>query len=1528
MNTKKRYAGVKKWLSLCLALLLVAGQPILSMATEPSDDAPLLQQEQQTESPVVPGEDEAGGQGPQVPGGEPEEGEGELSLFSAADFFLNDATHELDLCDGSILIAIDEDGQALTIEQEGTVTAGTIADTILITQSDADPVSNNLRIVNDAPARNAAPLKIAIENLNVHVAHGTKRAAIALGVGASGQGVCVELTVKGQNRLVGGGFSAALEVIRNEKPYSVGMQINDARYHETIIEETGFLTIDGDGRLTAIGGRGGAGIGGTNRVPAGSITIDMDDGGYIYATGGLDGAPGIGGMNSGAISIQGGTVEAYAVSDDSFNCSCGSCCGGDCQCVDCGGVNPDCGDPSCCGPDCDCAQPIYFGADVYMEDDEDMQALWTALEGYSCQCDGSMGCGNCGGLGDCECDDPAACGCPDCQLKLLFGIDLCAACGMEIGAGSGIGAASGGLVHQIEIGGDANVTAGSLYMENGLLDMSSGWLGNEMGAGIGGNIDDAKVQGGKAQILITGGDVHAFSVRPSGEDVFCSTGAGIGTGTMGYISSTKNNGIEIQGGDVRAYALDAEGAAWNIENGCMCGGLGAGIGTGAGGDCFACEPDEGIATGMNSENGYHAIHITGGNIIGASLGREIAYAVWDEWWYYLDCLPNAGAGIGTGVGSNMFSRNAGMTPGIYIGGNAVVTAHSVAENSAATHGGAGIGTGVDGMMNAVNEHGVGIDHSYVLIDGGDITAASIGKRAMVSANSGAGIGTGSSYDGGACGSCPFDPTNEPLAKVVINKGNVYAASMDEGATVYGGNSDGRNLGAGIGAGATGYNGDASITADVTIAGGSITAISAAKGVYPLGFEDPDTEAVALFSGAGIGSAGGNYFLTPGNARVKITGGDVTAISSTEETVLSRHIEEDPDMFGGSGAGIGSGAMFGGLIGSERTVYNEELDDFEDVLFPHEVDIEILGGTVRAYSIAMEYEAGGETYQNYAGAGIGAGSSQIFEISDINIVIDGAIVHAYSYGRDAVGIGSITVFNENEVWYDETMDCDVNVDIRQSDAGKPTFVTTAGYNSLFDEGDEDDLDQMLQSGTMVDIGSYLHASYPSESECAVKISGGSVYAVNKRIYPLPVGVDGETVYKTIVPNVHTYLPDSLLGGKAVTVPSQLGMSENYLASTVAGHEDAHEHNTSFWNALVAGSPSLASTVGAYIYLPKNDALYESITVGSFPDGFAEVLAQEPQPAQLKNIVYWVKPQTVKVTYVYNYPNAPANVEQQLPYGEAAQLLGFIPTRPGDYVFVRWNTAADGSGTNYSPGQTVTLTEDLTLYARWRRDDSPPEETPTPTPTPTPTITPTITPTRTPGTSTPTPTPTVTPATSTPTATPTPTPPPEETPGITPPSGTEEPPEPTPPPEPEEPGEGVPTLTIGDLDIPLYGRSGERVWALLNLIITIIGVILSIILCLKYLLGKKSEEDEDEKAAGEAAEEDEQKQGKKKLLWTLLGAAMGIVLVIVFLLTEDMRLPMVLVDVWTILMVLLFAVQIIFAVLTRRGKRKDEESLEEQ
>jgi uncharacterized repeat protein (TIGR02543 family) len=62
-----------------------------------------------------------------------------------------------------------------------------------------------------------------------------------------------------------------------------------------------------------------------------------------------------------------------------------------------------------------------------------------------------------------------------------------------------------------------------------------------------------------------------------------------------------------------------------------------------------------------------------------------------------------------------------------------------------------------------------------------------------------------------------------------------------------------------------------------------------------------------------------------------------------------------------------------------------------------------------------------------------------------------------------------------------------------------------------------------------------------------------------------------------------------------------------------------------------------------------------------------------------------------------------VLQEIPRGNSENILANPYTREG-YIFLGWNTAADGSGTSYADGETITPTGSLILYAQWRSADS--------------------------------------------------------------------------------------------------------------------------------------------------------------------------------------------------------------------------------
>ena len=136
--------------------------------------------------------------------------------------------------------------------------------------------------------------------------------------------------------------------------------------------------------------------------------------------------------------------------------------------------------------------------------------------------------------------------------------------------------------------------------------------------------------------------------------------------------------------------------------------------------------------------------------------------------------------------------------------------------------------------------------------------------------------------------------------------------------------------------------------------------------------------------------------------------------------------------------------------------------------------------------------------------------------------------------------------------------------------------------------------------------------------------------------------------------------------------------------------------------------------------------------------------------------------------------------------------------------------------------------------------------------------------------------------------------------------------------------APVETITDDPTPLAQNPGGC-WALVNLIITILTVLGSILLLIFYF-GKKQKALVDENgnpvlnAEGEEALEYTR---KKKGFWRIFSIIPAVVAVVVFILTENMRLPMVLVDRWTILMVIIGLVQIVVALLSKKKKEEPEE-----
>ena len=125
--------------------------------------------------------------------------------------------------------------------------------------------------------------------------------------------------------------------------------------------------------------------------------------------------------------------------------------------------------------------------------------------------------------------------------------------------------------------------------------------------------------------------------------------------------------------------------------------------------------------------------------------------------------------------------------------------------------------------------------------------------------------------------------------------------------------------------------------------------------------------------------------------------------------------------------------------------------------------------------------------------------------------------------------------------------------------------------------------------------------------------------------------------------------------------------------------------------------------------------------------------------------------------------------------------------------------------------------------------------------------------------------------------------------------------------------VGTKTIKNTKIPLYNSARKNsYWALLNLIITIISIILTILFIILYFYKRKTKEEE---------ENNQTIIKKKSFIKRLFSMLCSIVAVIVFILTEDMSLPMQWTDKYTILMAIILILQIIGLIIIRKKKQQD-------
>jgi uncharacterized repeat protein (TIGR02543 family) len=143
----------------------------------------------------------------------------------------------------------------------------------------------------------------------------------------------------------------------------------------------------------------------------------------------------------------------------------------------------------------------------------------------------------------------------------------------------------------------------------------------------------------------------------------------------------------------------------------------------------------------------------------------------------------------------------------------------------------------------------------------------------------------------------------------------------------------------------------------------------------------------------------------------------------------------------------------------------------------------------------------------------------------------------------------------------------------------------------------------------------------------------------------------------------------------------------------------------------------------------------------------------------------------------------------------------------------------------------------------------------------------------------------------------------------------------PPSPTLSASPIPTLPEGT-----HVVDGVSKWAIVNLILSIVGVVLAVLVSIRALLLKKTSEDDkvEQKSAnskmvsnsmgssgsqGSNSSGDDEMGVQHRILWLVVGVVLAVVGVVVFLITEDTHLSMGWVDKWTIVNAVILVIELV-------------------
>lgn len=493
MKKRKRMHG-KKAMLLCLAVLfLLAMTPVSAgaAAEEPPIEPGIVEEEQMLETNAEEVLVEA--QYEDIV-------EVEALEAGADEPSANKATGNFDILDGDLTFTWL--GSAWEYAQDaasGSVTGGTgIADAIEITQTNTGTATDYYIIIDANGAADATELYVKLNGVNIQVAAGTD-APFTIDRNAS-----VYMLLEGDNKLDAGNTQV-----------QAGLSLPSGNT----------LTIDGSGKLTAIGSQYGAGIGGTGNTS------------------------GVGG-DCGVINIEGGTIEAYGRnSSDGYGAGIGG--GGSYDGAGGSGVSIDINEGSVTARSSNGTHGYGAGIGGGSGDQGggaggDITINGGTVNAASGKGDHSYGAGMGGGYCDYNANNNFKGGSGG---NIIINAGIVNASGSLEGTdalGPGIG---GGGTYVKAGGGGVGGAAGNITINSGDIKAYGAVAGVPYSPGIGGGASNSGGQVGN--ITINGGNIQAAAIRSN-----LNNGAGIAGGgnctQEGSVSSYEDVGnIIINGGNVQ-----------------------------------------------------------------------------------------------------------------------------------------------------------------------------------------------------------------------------------------------------------------------------------------------------------------------------------------------------------------------------------------------------------------------------------------------------------------------------------------------------------------------------------------------------------------------------------------------------------------------------------------------------------------------------------------------------------------------------------------------------------------------------------------------------------------------------------------------------------------------------------------------------------------------------------------------------------------------------------------------------------------